>query len=615
MAAALVSTITALILTFSIYQWRNWTADLEDLAADQITAGRTIAAVAHRAMADGDADLAGEAFALMHATEHTVGAVYFTADGRRLALRRAGGDIGGLAPSGATTPSTQASLQGAEVYVPHLVDGVRVGELVMRATHAELIEQRIVNIAIALGLSAMAVITSGLIARTLVRRTLAPLHTLDEGIEAVATSRDFSRTVEVTSDDEVGRLTRNFNGLLSALRDYDHSLHGALAEVTASRDAAEAANTLKSQFLANMSHEIRTPLNGVLGMAQVMGLNDLDADQRRRLETIQSSGAALLAILNDVLDISKIEAGEMVVEAQPFDLEEVAGGAFAIFGAAAANKGLGFDLAITDEAKGVWRGDSARLRQVLYNLISNAVKFTVEGEVAVRIDVPHDADGLAISVADTGIGISADALPRLFDSFIQGEAGATRRFGGAGLGLTICRGLVDLMGGTLSVESREGAGSEFTVHLPLPRIAPAVTAPANEAKPADLPPLRILVAEDNETNQLVIRTILGALGIEPTVVENGHAAVEAWVAGDFDLVLMDIQMPEMDGVSATREIRRIEAEQGLHRTPIFAVTANVMQDQVAEYLAAGIDGHVAKPVAMDKLLAALTSAPSAARAA
>ncbi len=614
-AVALISTITALVLTFSIYQWRNWSSDIEDLAADQLTAGATIAAVAHQAMAQDNANLAGEASALLQATEHATGAVYYSADGRRLDLRRGGSPLDGLSPNGALRAHSLPRADGVQVHVPHHVAGVRVGELVMRASHAALVRHRILNIAIAIGLSVVATIGSGLMARTLVRRALRPLRNLDAGIEAVAKSRDFTRTVEVTSDDEVGRLTRNFNGLLGALRDYDGSLHSALAEVTASRDAAEEANTLKSQFLANMSHEIRTPLNGVLGMAQVMALNDLSEGQRQRLETIQSSGTALLAILNDVLDLSKIEAGEMAIEAAPFDLEEVATGAFAVFGALAANKRLGFDLTISPEARGTWRGDSARLRQILYNLISNALKFTGEGEVAVRIEPRHDGEGLTITVADTGIGIGPEDLPRLFGSFIQGEAGATRRYGGAGLGLTICRGIIDLMGGTLEVESQPGVGSEFTVTLPFTRLEAGAGEVSAPDAPDELPPLRILVAEDNETNQLVIRTILGALGVEPVVVDNGRAAVNAWAAGGFDLVLMDIQMPEMDGVAATREIRRLEGERGLPRTSIFAVTANVMQHQVAEYLDAGIDGHVAKPVAMDKLLVALTSAPAGARAA
>jgi CheY-like chemotaxis protein len=325
-------------------------------------------------------------------------------------------------------------------------------------------------------------------------------------------------------------------------------------------------------------------------------------------------------VLNDLLDISKIEAGRMELEAAPFDIVEVAQGAYATFTSVANASGVSFSMTIDEEAAGLWRGDSVRVRQVIYNLISNALKFTSEGEVRVNIDSTPSASGkdLMLTIRDTGIGIAPEALATLFDKFVQADNTMTRRFGGTGLGLTICRQIVELMGGTIAVESQLGEGSTFRVRLPLPWLGPERRAfalpapPAAEDQPseASLEGMRVLAAEDNATNQLVLKTLLHSLGVQPVVVENGRLAVEAWEREAFDLILMDIQMPAMDGVAATQEIRRRETKAGAEPTPIVALSANVMKHQVAEYLAAGMDAHIAKPINIatlyDTLLAART---------
>jgi two-component system, sensor histidine kinase len=315
-------------------------------------------------------------------------------------------------------------------------------------------------------------------------------------------------------------------------------------------------------------------------------------------------------VLNDLLDISKIEAGRLELEQAPFDLEEVAQGAYATFTGVANIGGVSFAMTIAPEAKGRWLGDSVRVRQVLYNLISNALKFTSEGEVRVAVEATSDGGvkGLLIRVSDTGIGIAPDVLPRLFEKFVQADNSTTRRFGGTGLGLTICRHIVELMGGTIEAESRPGVGTTFSVALPLPWVSPAITllsppAATDIATESDcgFEDLRILAAEDNATNQLVLKTVLHSMGLAPLIVQNGREAVEAWASGRFDLVLMDIQMPVMDGIAATREIRRREAETGCGHTRIVALSANAMKHQVSEYLAAGMDGHLAKPLQIEKL--------------
>lgn len=380
-----------------------------------------------------------------------------------------------------------------------------------------------------------------------------------------------------------------------------------LQDLKAALGAAEAANEAKSSFLAMMSHEIRTPLNGVLGMAQAMSQNELDASQHERLAVIRQSGEALLAILNDILDLSKIEAGRVELESIPFDLEEVLRGAYAAFTQLANRKGVSFALDLGDAA-GVYRGDPTRVRQILYNLISNALKFTDEGEV--RVSAQHLDGQLLLQVRDTGIGMPEDVLTRLFTKFSQANASTTRQYGGTGLGLAISRQLAELMGGSIEVDSRVGEGSTFIVKLPTDRQGAAGSLHAaplvqEESLPQDGGPIRLLAAEDNAVNQLVLKALLHQFTDEICMVSNGQEAVDRWTQGEFDIVLMDVQMPILDGPSACREIRRLEMEQGRPRTPIIALTANAMSHQVEAYAEAGMDGHVAKPIDAGELLATM----------
>lgn len=385
--------------------------------------------------------------------------------------------------------------------------------------------------------------------------------------------------------------------------------------VEAERGRAEQANAAKSAFLAFMSHEIRTPLNGVLGMVQAMGRDELTAAQRERLGIVSSSGETLLLLLNDLLDLSRIEAGRLDIEDGVVDLVATAEAATQSFAPRAKEKGLRLELHAPPETHGWWTGDPARIQQVIANLVANAVKFTERGEVIVALT--RDADGLSVSVKDTGPGIAQERLVSLFDRFVQANASTCRQYGGSGLGLAICHQLATLMGGAISVESKVGEGSCFTVRLPMAR----AEAPATEPSPTDAPApdgLRLLVAEDNPTNRLVLSTLLGQIDLQPHMVENGQEAVDACASGDWDIVLMDVQMPVMDGVSAVRAIRAREAEEHRPRVPIIAVTANAMAHHRAEYLAVGMDDMVAKPIQLTELLGAmdkvLTESPRAAAA-
>src|SRR5579872_5183034 len=374
--------------------------------------------------------------------------------------------------------------------------------------------------------------------------------------------------------------------MMQAIRGDDGKMRrmiGAMQNITARKQAeralieakeeAEAATRAKSAFLATMSHEIRTPLNGVLGMAQAMAAGALGPAQRERLDVIRQSGETLLAVLNDVLDLSKIEAGRLELEEAEFDIGAVAAGAHAGFSAVAAQKGLTFDLSVSRAAAGVYRGDATRVRQVLNNLISNALKFTETGRVAVRVGRKRGV--LTLTVVDTGIGMSAGQQAALFQKFAQADASTTRRFGGTGLGLAICRELTELMGGRIEVKSAVGAGSTFVVTLPLPHgerggraaASPKPAAPAQpEPRPTGSAGVRLLAAEDNPVNQLVLKALLAQIGIEPVMVGDGVDAVAAWENGDWDVILMDVQMPRMDGPTATRFIRERELAQRRRRT-------------------------------------------------
>jgi signal transduction histidine kinase/AmiR/NasT family two-component response regulator len=387
--------------------------------------------------------------------------------------------------------------------------------------------------------------------------------------------------------------------------------HRAAEAQRAAVEAAEAANQAKSEFLAVMSHEIRTPLNGVLGMAQAMELEPLSPVQKERLGVIRQSGGALLEILNDVLDLSKIEAGKLVLEITDFDLGAVASAAQAAFGAVAAHKGLELDVAVAPDARGLWRGDAVRVRQVIFNLVANAVKFTEAGAVSVEV-AARPGEGVRIAVRDSGIGITPDRLPTLFEKFVQADSSTTRRFGGTGLGLAICRELCRAMGGAIAVESEPGVGSVFVVDLPLPAAGPAPAAPREAVlqpgAPTAGPALRVLAAEDNPVNQLVLKTLLSQVGVEPVIVANGAEALAAFDQGGWDLILMDVQMPVMDGLAAARAIREREARNGAARTPIIALTANAMSHQIEGYRLAGMDGVLAKPIEVARLYETLASA-------
>ena len=462
--------------------------------------------------------------------------------------------------------------------------------------------------------------------RNMHKHITGPIEALVAGMKQVSKEHDFNIRLPVTTRDEIGVITQGFNDMLGQVQSRDdrlrlyreeleqtvenrtHDLKLAMDAAIHSKEVAEKASQAKSEFLATMSHEIRTPMNGVLGMTDMLVRTELTDSQKKYATVIQKSGELLLMIINDILDFSKIEAGQLVLEQHNFNLGELVDNVINIMSAQATAKGLVLKKLVSENASCVVCADSARLTQVLVNLVGNAVKFTEAGEIHLSLDVQTIADDrlmLEFKVRDTGIGIEAQQQAAIFDAFVQTDTSMTRKFGGSGLGLAISKKMVELMGGEISVNSEPGIGSEFAFKLPVTLACiEAEDAARSQDSEKKLIGKKILLADDNAMNREVAIAMLEILGCQVDFAVNGEEAVQLSQTNNYDIVLMDCQMPLKDGFEATRDIRQLE-QGSRKRQVVIALTANALGGDKENCLTAGMDDFISKPFTyeqMDELL-------------
>lgn len=447
--------------------------------------------------------------------------------------------------------------------------------------------------------------------RALNRRVTLPLARISELMKRSAAEETFDERVKFKRNDELGETAAALNNLLDRVADRDTRLSAFIEELTLARDAAESATRAKSSFLANMSHEIRTPMNGVVGLIDLVKLEGLNDKQLTWITSMERSAEALLNVIDDILDFTKIESGKLNISPSDFELSPCIESVMDLFYEQATTRNIALTLTIDESAPTSLFTDQGRLRQILTNLIGNAFKFTTQGRIEVIVGVATIGvrPSVRVTVSDTGIGIPKDQFDLVFARFQQIESGLTRRYGGAGLGLSICKELASLMGGTMDFESSENSGSQFWFDIPIESSTTSQSDLASDAAPAlernvpllvpsvDGSDISVMVAEDSKVNQFIIKELLKNLGVDATMVDDGAQAIAASEHTAYDLIFMDVSMPVMDGLTATQKIRARECA-GDTQTMIVGLSAHAMLGDVERAIESGMDDYITKPISL-----------------
>jgi signal transduction histidine kinase/HPt (histidine-containing phosphotransfer) domain-containing protein len=612
------------------------------LSRDLATVAEILGDNSTSALAFGDNRAASEVLRALQAEPRVVAACMYTYEGEPFATYVRPGDPSGFVPPKVRRESDTFESGRLMKFHEIKLHGQTVGTIFIESD-LDGMRQRLRNYG---AVVTLVIFTSSLLAYFLASRLQnmfsRPVLELVRTAEQISKENNYALRAAGRGNDEFGVLVTAFNGMLDEIQRRDQELESQQAELQGEVEArtavnlqletakgtAEAANKIKGEFLANMSHEIRTPINGILGMIELALATQLTVEQREYLLMVRSSAISLLAIINDILDFSKVESGKLEVESIAFDLHSCVGETMKMLAVQAQEKNLQLFCDIDPEVPRELLGDPGRLRQVIFNLAGNALKFTETGEVLIKIDrisTTGPQVELHFKVSDTGIGIALAKQAILFQAFHQADGSITRKYGGTGLGLAICAGLVNLMGGKIWVESKEGHGSVFhftgKFSLPAgsakwspPKLRPELPALPKPPIPVFSSPtaepstrnLHVLLAEDNLINQTLMIRLLQKLGHTSVLARDGREAVELFSSQAFDVILMDVQMPEMDGLTATARIREAELSTGAH-IPIFAITARAMKGDKELCLQGGMDGYITKPILFGDIERALAT--------